>query len=140
MLGEQLVNFIQYMNSMIREIAYNFNLTPSQYFTIKNINSDGISMSDLSLTLGLDNSTLTRNINKLIDKGLVQKHRSTSDRREHLVFLTESGYLLINDFENKIDHAISAIIIDLNNNDKNILLDITQKLNWKFHCILNELR
>ena len=101
MFGEQLTTLIQYLNSIIRDISYHFDLSPSQYFTIKNITAEGISMTDLSFILGLDNSTLTRNIKKLIDKDVVKKERSKIDKREHLVFLTVSGELLLTELEKK---------------------------------------
>lgn len=140
MFGEQLTTFMQYMNSIIRDISYDFNLSPSQYFTIKNISAEGISMTDLSFILGLDNSTLTRNIKKLIDKDVVKKERSKIDKREHLVFLTVSGELLLTEFEKKIDVDVAKITRKINNQQKNIFLDIIQKINWDIHCSFNELR
>ena len=53
-------------NAIIRISAARFNLTASQAFHLLLIPFDGIPMSALAHRLGLDNSTLTRNINILI--------------------------------------------------------------------------
>ena len=69
---------IPYLNiqDSIRHIQKN-NLSLSQYYTLTNISSIGISMSELSLVLGVDNSTLTRNINILIKRSLLKKQQSS---------------------------------------------------------------
>ena len=67
MITEYLHTFVVHMNVIVRRVASQNNLSLSQYFALTNISSSGISMSDLSSLLGVDNSTLTRNINILIN-------------------------------------------------------------------------
>ena len=88
MIPEQIIYFVKHMNALIRKNSYMINLSPSQYYTIQSISIDGSSMTEISNLLGIDNSTLTRNLEKLIQMGLVVKQRSIKDRREYLVLLT----------------------------------------------------
>ena len=73
MITEYLHTFVVHMNVIVRRVASDNNLSLSQYFALTNISTSGISMSDLSTMLGVDNSTLTRNINILIKRDLVVK-------------------------------------------------------------------
>ena len=96
-------------------------------------------MSDLSLILGIDNSTLTRNINILIRKLLVSKERSHEDKREFKVMLTEQGEKIIYNMEKQMDRRIESIASDLDSQQREQLIEIISKLNWKISCHINEL-
>ena len=64
-LSELLVDLTTHYNALIRSSASKVNLTTSQVFHIISLPHGGISMSKLAHRLGLDASTLTRNIQKL---------------------------------------------------------------------------
>ena len=86
-------------NAIIRISAAKFNLTTSQAFHLLLIPFDGIPMSALAHRLGLDTSTLTRNIQKLEKLDLVIRKSDTYDRRIQRVVLTAHGIDLIESFE-----------------------------------------
>ena len=66
-------------------------LTYSQTLAIISIPDDGIEMSDLAWTLGLDNSTVTRLVIRLEKKNWVERKQSLRDQRAIEVFLTDKG-------------------------------------------------
>jgi len=96
-------------------------------------------MTELSRSVGVDNSTLTRNINVLIGKSLVSKERSTVDGRGFIVQLTSYGNNIIDLMENKMENIVDTISEDLNPQEKEDIIEIISKLNWKINCHLNEL-
>lgn len=49
------------------------------------------SMGGLAATLRLDNSTLSRSIEGLVRKGMVERHRNDTDRRTVRIALTATG-------------------------------------------------
>ncbi|EOR25253.1 winged helix-turn-helix transcriptional regulator [Cytobacillus oceanisediminis] len=49
------------------------------------------SLNDLSSSLGLDNSTLSRHIQGLVDRNLVSRIQSSTDRRYVTITLTSEG-------------------------------------------------
>ena len=55
MVAEYLNSFLCHMNVLARRIATKNDLSLSQYYTLSNISSNGISMSKLSLVIGIDN-------------------------------------------------------------------------------------
>tara|TARA_Y100000996_G_C22402611_1_gene593773 strand:- start:234 stop:548 length:315 start_codon:yes stop_codon:yes gene_type:complete len=77
------------------------------------IGVDGASMSELAKNLGLDKSTLTRNINILINRGLVYKTQSQSDLRMYIVQLTSDGDLIKQNLYQNLDKFTSDLLSSL---------------------------
>tara|TARA_Y100000590_G_scaffold374541_1_gene438924 strand:+ start:892 stop:1266 length:375 start_codon:yes stop_codon:yes gene_type:complete len=124
---------------MARQISSNHGLSLSQYLTLNSISSTGISMTDLSQRVGIDNSTLTRNINILIKKSLVTKERSLTDARGFTVELTKNGDNIVDLMEKEMNKIITRIGNDLDPKERENLIEIISKLNWKLSCYFNEL-
>ncbi|MFD9669817.1 MarR family winged helix-turn-helix transcriptional regulator [Rhodococcus sp. NPDC059968] len=73
----------------------------------------GITQQALSATLMLDRANIVGLLNDLESAGLVERIRSTLDRRRHLVQLTEAGASRLADAECALaaaeDHVLSAL-------------------------------
>ena len=139
MLSEHLNSFLCHLNVMARQISSNHGLSLSQYLTLNSISSTGISMTDLSQRVGIDNSTLTRNINILIKKSLVTKEQSLTDARGFTVELTKNGDNIVDLMEKEMNKIITRIGNDLDPKERENLIEIISKLNWKLSCYFNEL-
>ena len=61
------------LQAVFRKNNKNTSLSLSQVIVLSSIPVDGIIMGDLALRIGVDNSTLTRLIGVLKNKGLVKK-------------------------------------------------------------------
>ena len=139
MITEYLHTFVVHMNVIVRRVASDNNLSLSQYFALTNISTSGISMSDLSTMLGVDNSTLTRNINILIKRDLVVKEKSKEDKRGYTITLSQSGSALINSLENQIEMILEGFVDSVDPGVKQNLINILETINWKASCFINEL-
>lgn len=139
MITEYLHTFVIHMNVIVRRVASQNNLSLSQYFALTNISTSGISMSDLSTMLGVDNSTLTRNINILIKRNLVVKEKSKEDQRGYTITLSQSGSVLMNSLENQIETILEGFIDSVDPGVKQNFIDIIETVNWKASCFINEL-
>ena len=124
---------IQY-TALIRYSAAKFNLTTSQAFHLISIPLDGIPISELAHKLGLDASTLTRNIEKLEKLSLVQRERDSYDKRIVLVICTAEGFAVMEKIENELNeqnfHILDRVDLDLQEN----MVDILEKLGWSMIC------
>tara|TARA_B100000953_G_scaffold252855_1_gene215891 strand:- start:88 stop:471 length:384 start_codon:yes stop_codon:yes gene_type:complete len=127
------------MNVIVRRVASQNNLSLSQYFALTNISTSGISMSELSTMLGVDNSTLTRNMNILIKRDLVVKEKSKEDKRGYTITLSQTGSALINNLENQIETILEGFIDSVDPGVKQNFIDIIETVNWKASCFINEL-
>ena len=139
MITEYLHAFISHMNVIVRQIASQNKLSLSQYFTLTNISASGVSMSELSTTLGVDNSTLTRNINVLINRDLVIKNKSVHDRRGYTISLSTTGERVMDKLEKQMESTLNEFIADIDPASNQLLIDVIESLNWKASCYINEL-
>tara|TARA_Y100001980_G_C14146918_1_gene31183 strand:- start:97 stop:480 length:384 start_codon:yes stop_codon:yes gene_type:complete len=127
------------MNVVIRRVSANNTLSLSQYFALSNIPTSGISMTELSIIVGIDKSTLTRNINILLQSGLVEKRKSDFDKRGYTVFLSSKGDDLINKLHDEIEIIINQFIKTVSSDSKQDFINILETINWKASCYINEL-
>ena len=113
------------------------NISFQQTLAIASIDDDGLEMSSLSKTLGIDNSTGTRLIDGLAKKGLVKRVRDKIDNRIVKIFLTDRGKKIYNSIElelEKIGYKIENQI-SLKAKEENVELGIS--LNWAIIKCLN---
>ncbi len=69
-----------------------FNITPAQFYALGVIfDDDGIKFKDLALQLDLDRSSLTGILDRMENKGFVERRADPSDRRSILIFLTDKS-------------------------------------------------
>ncbi len=139
MITEYLHSFILHMNVVVRRVSANNNLSLSQYFALSNIPTSGISMTELSKIIGIDKSTLTRNINILLQSGLVEKRKSVFDKRGYTVFLSSNGDDLINKLHDEIEIIINQFIETVSSDSKQDFINMLETINWKASCFINEL-
>ncbi len=139
MLSEYLISFTSNLNVIVRRVAGDNNLSLSQYFTLLNISSSGVLMGELSKLVGVEKSTLTRNIQILLNRNLVAKNQSEADKREYIIMLTSDGEKLIDILDRDMDNELNNILDNLDLNSKQKLSDIIESLNWKMNCYINEL-
>ena len=107
---ELLTDITASTNAIIRNVASKLNLTASQAFHLLSIPFDGIPMSRLANRLGLDNSTLTRNIQKLEKMDLVERNSDNYDKRIQLVVLSKRGASLLELLEENLEHQSNDIL------------------------------
>ena len=134
-ITELLTDLASGTNGIIRSTASRFNLTASQAFHLLSIPYDGIPMSGLALRLGLDNSTLTRNIKKLEKMELVKRRSDNYDKRIHRVVLTQKGSALLGLIEKRLEEQNANILERIDLDAQEHLLSVLEKLSWALECM-----
>ena len=71
-LAEYLSDISLNYFSLLRRLSSKYDLTLSQSLLLLYVPYDGISVSDLSEKLGVDISTMTRNIQRIDKQGLIE--------------------------------------------------------------------
>jgi DNA-binding MarR family transcriptional regulator len=133
-ITELLTDLASNTNAIIRSIASRFNLTTSQAFNLLLIPFDGIPISNLAYKLGLDNSTLTRNIQKLEKLGLVNREPDKYDKRVQRVVLTKNGMSLVKSLSEDLDDQGSNILDNIDLDTQEHMLTVLEKLTWALSC------
>ena len=128
--GELLKQFLIDLQSLFRTQFKKLDLTLSQIILISSIPMDGIDMTTLSIKIGVDNSTLTRLIDILMKKGIVQKNRSSQDRRSYIISVTKKGELLQSKIEDEIDSFVSKLFRNTRLEDQQELKKSLSSFHW----------
>ncbi|MFQ6677576.1 MAG: MarR family winged helix-turn-helix transcriptional regulator [Fidelibacterota bacterium] len=85
-----------------------FNITSSQATVLNTLSyQDGQSLSDIGKSIHLDKPAITGLADRMEKDGLVERRRTSSDRRIIQLFFTEKG--------KKLFHQIEKVIVDVDN-------------------------
>ena len=133
--GEFLSSFLIDLQRLFRVELSNEDLTYGQTLAIISIPNDGIEMSDLSLLLGLDNSTVTRLIIRLENKNWVIREKSKRDKRAIKVFLTDDGAEVQVGIDKKLDAIGEKINLNINEDKKDNIFDSLSLFQWTLKTI-----
>ena len=134
-LPELLTDLTTHYNALIRYYASRLSLTAPQAFHLLAVSTDGISMSGLAHKLGLDNSTLTRNIQKLETLELVLRKQDNFDKRVFRVHLTKKGRVIVEQFENLLLDLNYSMLKHIDLDDQENISEMLEKLVWAMDCI-----
>ena len=134
-LSELLVDLTTHYNALIRSAASQLNLTVSQAFHLISIPHDGIPMSNLAHKLGLDASTLTRNIQKLENYGLIHRKRDPYDKRVQKAVLTKQGVEITKEIEEILLKMNNSILEHIDLDSQENMYELLEKLVWSMDCI-----
>lgn len=93
------LSFIRVFNKL------DVDITPDQWVLVDVLNNRGeLSQKELSALSFKDAATISRIIDKLVDKGFVTKTNVKSDRRKTTIKLTRAGSQLVNTCQAEIDN------------------------------------
>ena len=137
-LLELLVDLTTHYNALIRSAALQLHLTASQAFHLISIPYDGIPMFKLAHKLGLDASTLTRNIQKLENLGLVKRAHDSYDKRVQKAVLTKRGVEITEEIEEILFKMSNSIIEQIDLDTQENMCDLLEKLVWSMDCVREE--
>lgn len=78
-------------NELNKEDTRPFDVSPQQYSVLRHATREGTPITEISNQMLADNSSLTRVIDRMEGRGLVERSTDATDRRLCLVRLTEDG-------------------------------------------------
>ena len=134
-IPELLTDLTTHYNALIRNAASQLNLTASQAFHLLSVPHDGIPMSQLAHKLGLDTSTLTRNIQKIEKMELIRRSQDSYDKRVQKAVLTEKGEEMIELLDESLQEMNSTFMEHIDLDSQENITDILEKIVWAMDCI-----
>lgn len=88
-------------------------MTVAQAATLQALADGGLRLSELSARLGIAASTLTRNLDRLEDRGLVRRAADPEDRRAQRVVLSDAGSRAAAEVETRDEAFASSVLAHL---------------------------
>ena len=137
-IPELLTNLTTHYNAIFRQYSSQLSLTAPQAFHLLSIPVDGISMSGLAKNIGLDTSTLTRNIQKLEKLALVRRKQDRNDKRILVVYLTDKGGNKVEKIEDSLLDLNFSMMKYIDLDDQENIPEMLEKLVWAMDCIREE--
>ena len=137
-LSEQSTDFFKNYLRLFRKNIKQYNLTESQALCLISIPFNGISQTRLSHNLSLNISTVSRNLSHLIKVDLIIKKKSNQDIRSYNISLSNQGKKIYTKINKSIDNHFYNICTKLDSNEKDLLIDLLNKINWQFELQNNE--
>jgi len=117
---EESLNYLVYKTNMVLKGQLQaalkfFDITSEQWVLLKRLSQrDGMNQKELSIESFKGQAAITRSLDILEKKGLIERRKSSNDRREFLVFITNRGRMLledaqpdIDDYQEKLDNVLS---------------------------------
>jgi DNA-binding MarR family transcriptional regulator len=85
------------------------------------------SQSELAEVLGIEPTNLVILLNDLESSGLVERRRSTADRRRHIVVLTDAGARMLTDVEQVVADIENRMFATLGSDERSTLYTLLQR-------------
>ncbi len=116
----------KFLNKKLKDVELSSGLYP---LLIKSYKNDGISQEELARSLHVNESTITRNLDKLEKKGLITK---TPEKRKKIISVTDEGAEIaqkIMGYDDKWDEIIKKSLTESEYDDfKKLLKKICEDL------------
>ena len=130
--SEQIQEITTHVNGITRQAATKHNISFAQAQFLLRLPSEGISISELSNLLGIDISTMSRNVNKLEVLQLIERKKDFDDGRAFRLFLTDRGIELVDLLFAEIDARATKILSTIPLEIQERIGDVLEQLNWAF--------
>ncbi len=113
-LARSIVEFYEKLSSWEHEVVRGSDLTPNQMHAIEVIGHEkSLRMKELAERLGVTTGTLTVTVDRLEQKGLIERQPHETDRRSYRVVLTPNGvkhFKKHHEFHLQLTEDISSVL------------------------------
>jgi DNA-binding MarR family transcriptional regulator len=132
-LNHSIIEFYDKLSSWEQSVVKDQKFSLAQTHTIEVLGSHGpMRMKELAGRLAITTGTLTVQVDKLVNAGLIERHPHHSDRRSILVQLTDAGHDFYRHHDDLHLHLTQDITANLNKEECEILLKCLLKINAEF--------
>lgn len=136
------INFLQDILSKLDRAArlttLNFNknlkennvtLTAEQWGIINFLlEKDGINQNQIGKLINKDHTCVSRLVDTLIKKGIIEKNTSAEDKRVNLIYLTETGKELRDNIVGTVEHSLDKVFKNVSEEEKEIFSIVLDKI------------
>ena len=112
-----------------RKLSTQFNTSPAQVLALRGLlNSDSRTLAGLANEVGLSSSTMVGVVDRLEKKGLVVRHRATTDRRNVNIIITDAGKAYLENSPKLLQDRLMSRLSLIENDEKNLILESLEKI------------
>ena len=130
---EELIDLTSNFLVIFRNIAKKHAITSSQGLIMLMIDIQGISMTLLSCKLGLDASTMTRNIQRIEKKQLITRVPNLNDKRSIKLLLSSRGKSIASNLNQNMSDSVQKILDKYDFDTANQIVNNLESLGWNLY-------
>tara|TARA_B100000131_G_scaffold184557_1_gene177838 strand:+ start:106 stop:531 length:426 start_codon:yes stop_codon:yes gene_type:complete len=130
---EHLSDISLHYFALVRRSSAKFDLTLSQSLVLLYVPFDGITISDLSQKLGVDISTMTRNIQRIEKKKLIIRKPNPDDKRSIKLLLSPRGQKIANSVNESMSENLQEIFDKYDFDTSNQIINNLESLGWDLY-------
>ena len=139
-ITENLSDISLHYFALVRQLSSKFELTLSQALVVLYIPFEGITISELSQKLGIDISTMTRNIQRIEKKELITREKNLNDRRSTKLLLSKRGTDISNSLTLEISQHIENILNKYNLENSHQIHNNLEHFSWELYLYREKLK
>ncbi|TDT72322.1 MarR family transcriptional regulator [Hypnocyclicus thermotrophus] len=91
--------------------------------------NEGICQDKLAEKLGIDKTTITKAIKKLIEKKYVKREKNKIDKRYYKLYIGEEGEKIYPEIKNIFNEINIKLMLNFSEKEKEIFFDFIKKIN-----------
>tara|TARA_A100001011_G_C14269887_1_gene826490 strand:+ start:1034 stop:1462 length:429 start_codon:yes stop_codon:yes gene_type:complete len=138
-LSESFIQIALFSKKLLARFSEKYDLTHQQVVLLHNIPTlDGISISELSNRLGVDISTLSRNLKKMEEKKLTTRSKCVNDNRVYKVFITTKAEEIVSLVLNDFDLSMSKILDSMQLSTSSSFTQKIESISWELYKLTND--
>lgn len=116
-----------------------FNLTPGQWNALNQLEEHGaMTQKQLAERLQKEPATIARSIERLVQRGLVKRAPSPSDRRANIVEVTPAASSLLSEIEPSVTRRHEQIAEGISESDLDTFFDVLEQVEANAQRLLAE--
>jgi DNA-binding MarR family transcriptional regulator len=117
------------LSQALQDVTQDYGLTVTQFGVLALVGErPGINQTDLGVELGIDRSTMVAVIDRLQNRGLVQRHASPRDRRSYALALSQEGSALLDEIGPQIEERDRAVMAELDEEERRQLVSLLSRI------------
>lgn len=107
----------------------NVSLTAEQWGIINFLlEKDGLNQNQIGKLINKDHTCVSRLVDTLIKKGIVEKRNSPEDKRINLIYLTKEGKSIQNSVVQTVEHSLDKVFLGVTEEEKEIFSFVLDKI------------
>jgi DNA-binding MarR family transcriptional regulator len=127
--GHLIRRLNQISMALFAEETQPLDLTSVQYAALNMVQEvPGIDQAGLSNMIAFDKTTIVKVLDRLVDKGLITRTRSLTDRRVNHLHVTPDGEKLLKEIHPRLDRSDKRILAPLSDADQRKFMEMLTRL------------
>ncbi|MCL1137170.1 MarR family winged helix-turn-helix transcriptional regulator [Shewanella pneumatophori] len=132
-LNHAMIEFYEKLSSWETAVVKDKGFSLPQVHTVEILGLNGpMRMKELAQKIGITTGTLTVQIDKMVDAGLVIRVPHTNDRRSILIELTDSGYDMFSEHDKLHSQLTQDLTAKFSDEERAQLLNFFERINKEF--------